>query len=428
MKWWIPAVCVSFLISGTAFGAPKEKPKKGTPSDQEILDLQATLTDDSDMHADGNLTDWDEDNGTKVKFQTLLSGEYDYDWTGPKDLSGSVMAQYGADRIYFLIQVRDNFVVAKRKQWKSDRVELWLSSEPAGAKPSSPRGILLDVGPQVAGGQATVKWMSGKKGGLEATAYVSPDGYDFEVAVDYSALGKSPVMDGAMRYCVLVRDWDQDDENEDEASIGTCPINPNKSSSIKASQMGKIELHLADEMWRQILRNDKDVFSYGGEWKRITGDIGGNAHPEIIAFGGDTLVVAGVGLTSPKLSWFKMVLEAGQSDHNELEIRDIDGDKHPEIILKRNEHCTNGAMNADREYIFKYVDSSMRLVTSYITVQREDDGSASIQNRVKFGKNGIVQTLEKSSSNMNICQLNGSGDLLPLLAPADGMTTRTIPL
>ena len=113
------------------------------------------------MHVDGNLNDWD--GVTPVEFSTLLAGEYEYDWTGPKDLSASMMAQYSATKVYFVISVNDNAVVAKRKQWKSDRVELWITPESGDGKSlGATRGISLDIGPQVDGGKATAKFLSGK--------------------------------------------------------------------------------------------------------------------------------------------------------------------------------------------------------------------------------------------------------------------------
>ena len=273
MRLFISVVCLSLLWSSVAMADPKEKPRKGDPQDQEILDLSAKLTSDIDTRADGNISDWDP-NSVSADAKTLLSGEYDYDWTGPKDLSAKVQAQYGAEKIYFYINVSDNAVVSKKQQWKSDRVELWLAPESADGKPlGNPRGILMDIGPMVDGGMALIKWMSGKAAeGLEGAGFVREDGYDFEISVAYDVLSKTtPVLDGSMRYCVLVRDWDQDDPNEDEASVGTCPINPKKSSSIKRDQMGKIRLGMRDVIWNQIMNADADAAKIEAERTKLRG-------------------------------------------------------------------------------------------------------------------------------------------------------------
>lgn len=415
-------LCLSMLVSSAAFADPEEKPRKGSPADQPVLDLTAPLTDDANTRADGNIEDWNEESNKGVDFSTLLSGEYEYDWTGKNDLSANVRAQYGAERIYFLITVKDNAVVAKRKHWKSDKVELWLAPESADGKSlGAKRGVIVDVGARVEGKKDVIKWNSGKSGGLEGAVFIDQNGYDVEVSVDYAAFGKeSPVKDGFMRYCVLVRDWDQDDENEDEAAIGTCPINPKRTSALKTSEMGKIKLSLGEVMWKQIMEN-KHLASIDAKWTKLDVDLAGTTMKETVAFGGDTLVVGGIGLNnSPNLSWSKLTLESGsQTEPPELSVKDVDGDKVPEILMKRNEHCTNGDMNADRTYIFKYDTSDIRLLTSYVTEQRYDgDKEGFIRNNYKLSKKGIVQTLDKASTKgMPECILKGALDLIPMLLP-----------
>ncbi|MBQ9817222.1 MAG: hypothetical protein IJM59_07150 [Proteobacteria bacterium] len=431
MKWLVPAICFCLLCSATSFAAPKEKPRKGNPSEQSVLDLTARLN--TAAQADGNITDWNEGDGSKVGFQTLLSGEYEYDWTGPKDLSATVMSQYSADKIFFLIQVQDNVVASKKKQWKSDRVELWLAPETADGKSLGPaRGILLDVGPQVDGGKATIKWLSGKGEGVEGVAFIHSEGYDFEVGVDFSALSKTtPAMNGVMRYCVLVRDWDQDDPNEDEASVGSCPIDPKKSSSIKRDKMGKIELKLEENTWNALLHSDQEMYSKDAAWAKVQYDLAGTSQPEIIAFAGDLLVVAGYGLNGyDKLTWSKVTLSSGTIKlAPEITIKDVDGDKKPEILVTRNEHCTNGAMNADRTYLFRYDAGGLHLMANYVTEQRNDDGSDGfIRNTYKFSKTGYTQSLDRASSTtMTACELAATDDMSSILTHQSSETTRNVP-
>ncbi len=433
IKWGITAVCLSMLFSSVALAKPpKEVPKKGNPADQAVLNLNAALK--TDTFADGNISDWNENTGEKASFQTLLSGEYEYDWTGPNDLSATVMSQYTADRIFFLVQVKDNAVVSKKKQWKSDKVELWLAAEDADGKSlGATRGAVIDLGPQVDGAKAEVKWLTGKKDGIDAYAFISPDGgYDVEIGVDYSAIAKtSPVMNGTIRYCVLVRDWDQDDENEDEASIGSCPINPKKASSIKRDQMGKISLNLRDSLWEQLLKSDKQLRTIEAEWTKIDADVAGTSLPEIIAFAADTLVVAGYAMNGVEgLSWTKALLDSGSTTQPvQLEVKDIEGDKKKEILLSRNEHCLNGAMNADRTYIFRVVNGIIKELGNYITEQRNDDGSPDyIRNQYKFTKAGIVQSGDKTSSpQMLQCSLKALDEENWIISPKDEVQSRTIP-
>ena len=416
------SMVVLCLTCAVAFAAPKEKPRKGKPADQAVLNLGASYSNDSEMRVDGNLNDW---NGiSMLEFSTLIAGEYEYDWTGPKDLSAKVGAQYGADKIYFVVQVEDNAVVDKLRQWKSDRVEIWLAPETADGKPlGSPRGILLDIGPQVSGGKATVKWLSGKQGGLEAVGFVGPEGYDFEVGVSYSALSKeSPVMDGVMRYCVLVRDWDQDDANEDEAAFATCPIDPKKSSSIKRDKMGKIPLSLKDAMWSALMA-DSAIASVSGGWTNQMVNLGGTSMPEIVAAADDTVVVAGFGLENAGLSYYMVQLaSAGIGNMSNLAVKDINGDKVPEIILSRQEACVTGNMTATREYVFQFSGQAIDLKTNYITEYHDNsDASIFVKNQYKLNKTGIVQTVDKSSSkSLPACELNGDENMIPVLLPTAG--------
>lgn len=430
LRWIISGLCL-LMFAGTAWSAPKEKPRKGKPADQAVLDLGAIYTDEAQTRADGNLNDWT--GISPLAFSTLIAGEYDYDWTGPKDLSANVMAQYGASKIFFVVSVKDNAVVAKRKQWKSDRIELWLGAENADGKPlGNVRGILLDVGPQVEGGKATTKFMSGKQDGLEAVAFVNSDGYDFEIAVDYSALTKvSPVMNGTMRYCVLVRDWDQDDPNEDEAAIATCPINPKKSSSIKRNQMGKIALNLGNEIWSNVLRSDPNLDKNPSSWQRLEADVGGTDMNEMIMLSDQKLVVAGIGLENSGLSWFIMDMPSAMAQtKTTISAKDVDGDKRADIIIKRNEHCQNGAMHASRVYVFSHKDHSIKLIADYIEEVRYDDPAqkAFVRNGVKLTPKGVVQTLDaKSAADMPTCDLPFNSDMMPMLTKDDGTKSRTLP-
>lgn len=412
------------LVASVAVAAPKEKPRKGDPADQAVLDLGATYTANSQTVVDGKIDDWS--TLSPLTFQTLIAGEYEYDWTGPKDLSAQVMAQYSEQRLYFLIQVKDNAVVAKKKQWKSDRVELWLAPETAAGKSlGSKRGILLDIGPMVDGGQPTVKFMSGKQSGLTAKAFVGTDGYDFEVGVDFSALGKtSPVMDGVMRYCVLVRDWDQDDPNEDEAAVATCPVNPRKSSSLRTSQMGKIAFGLGEEIWSKVAAQSD--LKEGQTWMKYVADVAGTPTPEVVALGTSKLVVAGLGMNGEGLSWSVIDLPQDYEGTGTVEFRDADGDGKREIVVRRTEHCTNGAIVAQRTYIFAIVDGALKLRASYLESQTdENDSSRYVRNTYRWTKTGFEQKLGKSSgAEMTRCDPALNAETTPILMPSDGEKMR----
>ena len=422
--WWIPAICLC-LIGTCAFAAPKVKHKKGNPEDQPALNLNAGFVQDSEMHVDGNLSEWGEGG---ITFQTLLGGEYDYDWTGPKDLSAKAQAYYGAEKIYFVVSVTDQAIVNKLRQWKSDKVELWLAPEDNKGKAlAKPRGIELDIGPMVDGGRAGVRWLSGKQGGVEAIGFVGADSYDFEISVEYAALSKqTPVLNGAMRFCFLVRDWDQDDANEDEASIGSCPINPKKASSIAPAKMGKIQMNLSEAVWSSLAASGAFA-SAKGDWNKQVIDLSGTDFPEIVGVSDNMVVIAGFGLGTPDLSYYSIEIQpSGSFEAPKVEIKDINGDKKKEIILTRKEACLNDNMGATRTYVFSF-DGGLALMTNYMNEQHTSDNSKSVKNSYKFNKKGLVQTLDKGSSpDMPVCQLNGDDDMIPILMPEYNEKSRNV--
>lgn len=411
---------------------PKEKIRKGKPADQTTLDLKAEFINDSSMKIDGLIEEWR--GMPEISFETLLSGEYDYDWTGPKDLSAKVKARYGAERVYFLIQVKDNAIVGKLRQWKSDRVELWMRAEDSKGKALGPlKGIEFDMGPAVQGGQLASKWLAGgkKTDQILAKHYIDQDGYDIEIGLDYTALAsKSPVLDGSLRFCFLVRDWDQDDANEEEASIGSCPIDPKKAKAISPAKMGKISFNLADAVWESIFRSDPALASKAN-WIKTTGNVGGTSMPEIIAFSEGTLVVAGFEIGAAGLSWSTIELaSSGVDADTKVEVKNIHGDKTNEIIVTRHETCNNtGESMVKRSYVFALdPNHGLKLISNYITeLYSTSDPNLRVTNDYKFVHDGVVQTLgAKSSSNLTDCVPQGSSDMLPLLKPEDGQKKRKL--
>ncbi|MBQ1925534.1 MAG: hypothetical protein II180_05380, partial [Proteobacteria bacterium] len=140
-------VSAGLVFSAAALAkTPKEVPVKGKPSDQPVLSCPMEYMSSANAKADGNLSEW---HGIEsIEFSTLLSGEYEYDWTGKKDLSATLKAVYSDDAFHLLVQVKDNAIVNKLRQWKSDRVEIWLLAEDNAGKPLGKlTGVQFDVGP-----------------------------------------------------------------------------------------------------------------------------------------------------------------------------------------------------------------------------------------------------------------------------------------
>jgi len=411
----------------SADAKPKEKPRRGKPADQAVLDLTADFVEDRHMRIDGNLEDWP--GGASISFETLLSGEYEYDWTGPQDLSATVKSRYSAGKIYFLVQVKDNIVVNKKGKWGSDKVELWLRAEDKDGKSlGNLTGISFDIGPVVDGKKTEVKSLAGsnKLEFVSVAPYIGQDGYDFEISVDYALLAKSsPAFDGAVRFCVLVRDWDQDDPNEEEATVGSCPINPKNAKSLKPSEMGKISLNLGEIIWNKAMSGD--LSRYQGTWLKTAANVGGGPLHEVIGFSDDTLVVAGFDLGTPNLSWHTISLVTSPNSRPiSLAARDIDGDKYDEIFLTRTEPCDESDMQAERVYVFKFANDTLQLLANYVTEIRSNDGRTA-RNSYKLSAKDIQQTLDAASAaDISSCTLPNSGDMVPFIMPGGSEKKRTI--
>ena len=427
LAWMGLAACACMVSFASADAKPKEKPRKGKPADQAVLDLVADFVDDRHMRIDGNLEDWA--GGASIAFETLLSGEYEYDWTGPNDLSATVKSRYSATKIYFLVQVKDNVVVNKLRQWGSDKVELWLRAEDKdGRSLGNLTGISFDIGPVVDGKKTGVKSLAGsnKLEFVSVAPYISQGGYDFEISVDFALLAKSsPAFDGTVRFCVLVRDWDQDDPNEDEATVGSCPINPKNPKSLKPSEMGRIRLNLGEKIWNTAMSGE--LSRYQGAWLKTSANVSGAPIHEVIGFSDDTLVVAGFDLGTPNLSWHTISLMTSPNSRPvSLTTRDIDGDKYDEIFLTRTEPCDESNMQAERVYVFKFANDSLQLLTNYVTEIRSDDGKVA-KNSYKLSAKDIQQTLDAASSaDISSCTLPSSGDMVPFIMPGEGDKKRTI--
>ncbi|MBQ1266258.1 MAG: hypothetical protein IIY06_05765 [Proteobacteria bacterium] len=417
---------VGLIFSTTAFAKPpKEVPVKGKPADQAVLACPIEYMSSVNAKADGNLTEWHDIKG--VDFSTLLSGEYEYDWTGKKDLSANLKVIYSENAFHLLVQVNDNAIVDKLRQWKSDRVEVWLLAEDGNHKPMGKlTGLQFDLGPVTKGGTVGVKALAGNKdlSKVKASAYVAEDKYDVEISVDYSLLAKvTPAYNGGMRYCVLVRDWDQDDVNEDEASIGNCPIDPKKPSAIKADKMAFAQFDLERIAWYSIVGADASIAAKSGDWLKKQANVAFDSAVENVAYLDNQFVIWGLNMSEEGgLAWTTMALN-GHGEEPEITFADIDGDKLDEVILTRKEKCLEEGMTATRAYVFDHSQQyGLSLAFNYLVSVTNAEGKT-YKNKFQNTKNGIVQTL--SGGKPMTCTLDFSDDMEPLLVPG-GEKKRTL--
>ena len=126
------------------------------------------------------------------------------------------------------------------------------------------------------------------------------------------------------------------------------------------------------------------------------------------------------------LSWSVIDLPQNYEGTGAVEFKDISGDKKNEIIVRRSEHCTNGAIVAQRTYIFALVDGVLKLKASYLESQTdENDASNFVQNTYRWTKTGFEQKLGKSAgAEMTRCDPALDAETIPMLMPNDGEKMR----
>ncbi len=415
-------LCLGLMLPALCDAKPaKDKPRKGLPADQPVVvapyDFSSTLS----TKVDGNLKDWY--NLESVGFQTLISGEYDYDWTGPRDLSAQLKTQYSEKAIHMLVQVKDNVVVDKLRQWKSDRVEVWLLAEDKAGKPLGKlTGVQFDLGPVTKNMPLGIKVLAGNKdlSKIKAVPFIQQEddehmAYDIEFSVDYALFSKvSPVYDGALRYCVIVRDWDEDDANEDEAAISNCPINPAKPATVKPDDMAKIKLDLERVMWQSLIGADDAIAAKSGDWIFGNANVASTSEPESIAYNDNQFVIYGFDIyENAGFSWNTMALN-GSSTDPKMSFADVDGDKLDEIFITRTETCLEPGLTAQRVYVFDFSNTQgLRLGTNYLASVTDTNTGKTYANKFQNTKSGIVQT--PGTGDFIECTLDYSDDMEPIL-------------
>lgn len=252
-KALVVALFALLLLIAVPTTSRADKPRKGKPADAKTLSYTPKHVAEGHVRADGNLGEWGA--AKPIHFETIISGEYEYDWTSPRDLSADLTVLYSPLYLHLLLQVKDNVVTGRHRRVKGDRVELWFAvPQKRGHKIY---GLLVDIGPTAQNKPPTLKWLAGGKkktvSQIELFATALGNGYDFEISIPLALLNARPaVVNGDIGFCALVRDWDADDDNEDEVAIATCPIHPRKSKRIKNETMGKLHFNYLEEIWKAL--------------------------------------------------------------------------------------------------------------------------------------------------------------------------------
>ncbi|MCP4247295.1 MAG: hypothetical protein GY778_09635, partial [bacterium] len=204
------------------------------------------------VKVDGFVTDWE--GVDKVESRTLTRGEPEYDWTGPKDLSMVVQAQYDQTYIYMAVEVRDNIVTGPKRRDRGDRVEIWFDGGEVAAK--SPHGRMrmleLALGEMESDGKPAITWQYPKslKGqeptGLLKDGSMRHTGYFFEFGLPLSELSDPAPGLEPIGIAIIARDLDRDDPNEDEAAVANAPFDGRKKR--RPDTMAKLRLAGAENM------------------------------------------------------------------------------------------------------------------------------------------------------------------------------------
>ena len=181
----------------------------------------------------------------------------------------------------------------------------------------------------------SVDWQAPKSKKGEATdvtiqGYQLEDGYDLEIEIPLASLSDQILNYEDMGFCVVIRDWDQDDENEDEAAIASCPLHFKKKRKQSYDQYGKITWDTRDRIYKGLESNYPDAKIDPTEALRA--NLAGDANLEEVLVVEGNLIVLGVGIGHA--DWFGYSLGLAPNDSvAELKLQDLTGDGYEDIIV-----------------------------------------------------------------------------------------------
>jgi hypothetical protein len=377
------------LVSSPAWA---EKPKRGAPADAPKLELEAEYFQGEFVTIDSDPGEW---NGVKEHaFQTLTSGEYEYDWSGPKDLSATLQLLFNDDSLFLYVKVKDNILTAPKKGKSGDVVELWFDV-PGVKEKQRFRLLSIELAPLLDGESPNMTWKEPKKLSVETLSlggYKAEDGYDFELELPFSQLGSAPLE--GIGLCVVVKDFDYDDPNEDMASTASCPFNAKKR---KAEDMSRLEFGVQERLWKAVLASKPELEK--AERLSARGELGGDERPEEVVLAKGQLVVMGFGLGTG--TWYSYDLGLGKDDEVvSLEVLDANGDGSDDMVVRTRHPCQAGGVAYRQDllsiFTFGYGGISDSLL-EMVVAQRSQDGTQVLENSVSFGKKSMEVKVSEST-------------------------------
>ncbi len=168
------------------------------------------------IRVDGFLKDWPSSGGTIVLDP---EGHKDFgDFDGPEDLRAKVRFAWDGDFLYFVANVTDDDVVAKRTGkniWRDDLFEIYIDPEGDGFFWNGPEDYQLGFRPGLdEQGLAAWSWFQGGEDPLEkrkvfAESYTDDKGYIIEGAIRWDFLGVIPEPGKEIRLSPAVHEIDR---------------------------------------------------------------------------------------------------------------------------------------------------------------------------------------------------------------------------
>ncbi len=328
------ALICAALAGAVALWASPADAAHARPEDAPKRSFEARAVQSGFVKVDGFITDWND--VQKHECKALVSGEPEYDWTGPLDLSLLLQFQYDDANLYIAVEVRDNIVSPPRGRDRGDRVEIWFDSGPTSAsKVGRLRMLELALGELPSDGPPEVTWqhpraLAGKiPEGLKKDGSLRNTGYFFEIAIPLAEISDPAPGLEPIGIVAFARDWDRDDPNEDEAAVATAPFDAKKASNYEA--MGSLSLSGAAAMGDSFFRKVPDARLLKVQ-ETLWANVGGDGRRERVQLVDKYLVMTGFGLGFGDFYYYTMA-HSPQHTFKKLETRELTGDGHDEMLV-----------------------------------------------------------------------------------------------
>ncbi len=302
--------------------------------------LTCARVEEGSVLADGVTTDW------KDISEVTLSNRNDLatanQWSGPSDLSLRIACQYTSKRVFFLIRVKDEYVVRmKRLDERQDHIRLQFK----GGKDA----VMLFY-PPAGRNRAAWGWRRwtrrhkhlklARPAGGSASLFGLADGYGMEIDLPASALPNYGPGSAALDVTIQAIDIDSKANRAIEAVMTT------------ARGVGRIVFEEADALLKRFLA-DRGLPPSRIKFNRVANFVTGPSLERAIIVD-RILAVMGGDITGG--GYFYMTLPVANSrDILRFAARDMDGDGQPELLVRLRQ--IHGPNSREVFLIYRYRDT-----------------------------------------------------------------------